>query len=59
VRWLELALQTDQEGIPPRPRAWALTVSGLLANVCGEPKHAADLLAESLDWWDTDRRLAR
>ena len=36
----------------PRPRAWALTASGMLASVCGETDRAAALLTESFPWWE-------
>jgi hypothetical protein len=35
-----------------RPRAWALTVSGMLAQVGGEPERATARLTESLAWWE-------
>ena len=34
-RWLSQALETPANAEAPRPRAWALTWSGLLASVCG------------------------
>jgi predicted ATPase/transcriptional regulator with XRE-family HTH domain len=51
-RWLSQALQsTTDEGGSWR-RAWALTGSGLLAHVCGEPDHAAELLTASFGGWE-------
>ena len=35
-RWLSQALETPADDAAPRPRAWALTGSGLLANVAGK-----------------------
>ncbi|MFN8594101.1 MAG: helix-turn-helix domain-containing protein [Thermomicrobiales bacterium] len=51
-RWLDLALQTSSTVAGPRPWAWALTTSGLLANMCGEADRAVALLTESGLWWD-------
>ena len=51
-RWLGQALQAATDHESPRPRAWALTLSGLLANVCGETDRAAVLLTESISWWE-------
>ena len=51
-RWLDQALKTPPDDAAPRPRAWALTASGLLANVCGETERAAELLTESFAWWE-------
>ena len=51
-RWLDQALETPPDAAAPRPRAWALTVSGMLANVCGETDRAAELLTESFAWWE-------
>ena len=51
-RWLDQALQTPPDDAAPRPRAWALTCSGMLANVCGETDRAAELLTESFSWWE-------
>jgi predicted ATPase/class 3 adenylate cyclase len=51
-RWLDQALQTPPDDAAPRPRAWALTMSGMLANVCGETDRAAALLTESFTWWE-------
>jgi tetratricopeptide (TPR) repeat protein len=51
-RWLRQALETPADDAPPWPRAWALTASGLLAAVCGETDHAAELLMESFSWWE-------
>jgi tetratricopeptide (TPR) repeat protein len=58
-RWLDVALDTPPDTSSPRPRAWALTASGLLLNVCGETDRAAALLKESFPWWEqtTDARL--
>jgi tetratricopeptide (TPR) repeat protein len=49
--WLDQALQTPVDVDAPRPRAWALTFSGMLANVCGETERATALLSESFQWW--------
>ena len=46
-RWLDQALETPPDAAAPRPRAWALTASGMLANVCGETDRATALLTES------------
>jgi tetratricopeptide (TPR) repeat protein len=51
-RWLDQALQTPPDAASPRPRAWALTASGLLANVRGEPERAAERLTASFPWWE-------
>jgi tetratricopeptide (TPR) repeat protein len=51
-RWLDQAVQTPPDAAAPRPRALALTFSGMLANVRGEPKRAAELLTESFPWWE-------
>jgi len=51
-RWLSLALETAPDDAAPRPRAWALTASGLLANVWGETNRAAERLTESFSWWE-------
>jgi predicted ATPase/class 3 adenylate cyclase len=51
-RWLDQALQTPLDNASPRPRAWALTAGGLLANVLGETDRAAELLTASFDWWE-------
>jgi predicted ATPase/DNA-binding XRE family transcriptional regulator len=50
--WLDQALQTPADADAPRPRAWALTISGMLANVCGETERATALLTESFSWWE-------
>jgi predicted ATPase/DNA-binding XRE family transcriptional regulator len=50
--WLDQALQTPADVGAPRLRAWALTESGMLANVCGETDLAAELLTVSFDWWE-------
>jgi predicted ATPase len=50
--WLDQALQTPLDNTSPRPRAWALTVSGMLANVCGDTERATTLLTESFSWWE-------
>ncbi len=50
--WLDQALQTPVDVDAPRPRAWALTESGLHANVRGETGRAAALLTESFSWWE-------
>jgi predicted ATPase len=50
--WLDQALETPADTDAPRPRAWALTFSGMLANVCGETEHATALLTESFPWWE-------
>jgi predicted ATPase/DNA-binding XRE family transcriptional regulator len=54
-RWLSRALESPPDEDAPRPRAWALSVGGLLANVAGEADCAAELLAASLDWWERSR----
>jgi non-specific serine/threonine protein kinase len=51
-RWLDQALQTPPDAASPRPRASALTGSGVLANVCGETDRAAELVTESFPWWE-------
>ena len=51
-RWLDQALETPPDAASPRPRAWALTSSGMLANVCGETERATALLTESFSWWE-------
>src|SRR5215207_4268431 len=51
-RWLDQALQTPPDDAAPRPRAWALTMSGMLANVAGETDRATALLTESFSWWE-------
>jgi predicted ATPase/class 3 adenylate cyclase len=51
-RWLSQALETPADAGAPRPRAWALTASGLLANVLGDTNRAAELLTVSFDWWE-------
>jgi predicted ATPase/transcriptional regulator with XRE-family HTH domain len=51
-RWLSQALQMPADDDAPRPRAWALTASGLLANVCGETQRATELLEQSFRWWE-------
>ena len=51
-RWLSQALETPAAADPPRPRAWALTAGGLLANVLGETDRAAELLTESFSCWE-------
>jgi predicted ATPase/class 3 adenylate cyclase len=50
--WLDQALQTPADDASPRPRAWALTMSGMLTNVCGATDRAAELLTESFSWWE-------
>jgi predicted ATPase/DNA-binding CsgD family transcriptional regulator len=54
-RWLDQALHAPPDDASPRPRAWALTASGLLANVRGEPERAAELLTASFSWWERSR----
>jgi predicted ATPase/transcriptional regulator with XRE-family HTH domain len=49
-RWLGQALESP--AVAPRPRAWALTSSGMLANVRGETERATALLTESFSWWE-------
>jgi predicted ATPase/DNA-binding XRE family transcriptional regulator len=51
-RWLSQALETPADADAARPRAWALTNSGMLANVGGEPDRAIALLTESFVWWE-------
>jgi len=51
-RWLDQALRTAPNDAAPWPRAWALTMSGLLANVRGEPDRAAELLTASFPCWE-------
>jgi tetratricopeptide (TPR) repeat protein len=51
-RWLNQALETPPDHGVPRPRAWVLTWSGMLANVAGETDHAAAVLIESFPWWE-------
>jgi predicted ATPase/class 3 adenylate cyclase len=51
-RWLDQALQTPPDEASPRPRAWALTCSGMLASVAGESDRATALLTESFSWWE-------
>jgi predicted ATPase/class 3 adenylate cyclase len=51
-RWLDRALETPADAASPRPRAWAFTVSGMLANVGGETERATVLLTESFSWWE-------
>jgi predicted ATPase/DNA-binding XRE family transcriptional regulator len=51
-RWLKQALETPADADAARPRAWALTNSGMLANVGGETDRAIALLTESLFWWE-------
>ncbi len=51
-RWLSQALEAPIDAGAPRPRAWALTAGGLLANVLGETDRAAALLTESFAWWE-------
>ncbi len=51
-RWLRQALTTTPADGAPRLRAWALTGSGLLAHVCGEPERAVELLTASFDGWE-------
>src|SRR5215207_1656504 len=50
--WLDQALQTPPDDASPRPRAWALTCSGMLASVAGETDRATALLTESFSWWE-------
>jgi predicted ATPase/DNA-binding XRE family transcriptional regulator len=49
-RWLSQALETPADAA--WPRAWALTINGMLANVGGEPVRATALLTESFSWWE-------
>jgi predicted ATPase/transcriptional regulator with XRE-family HTH domain len=51
-RWLSQALETPPDAALPRPRAWALSACGMLANVCGETERATALLTESFPWWE-------
>jgi predicted ATPase/class 3 adenylate cyclase len=51
-RWLDRALKTPPDDAALRPRAWALTASGLLVSVCGESERAAELLTASFEWWE-------
>jgi predicted ATPase/DNA-binding CsgD family transcriptional regulator len=51
-RWLDLALRTPPDDALARPRAWALTVNGMLAQVGGNPARAAAQLTASLPWWE-------
>src|SRR5215217_6389166 len=51
-RWLNQALETPADADAARPRAWALTNSGMLANVSGETDRAIALLTESFLWWE-------
>ena len=51
-RWLDQALQTPPDEASPRPRAWALSACGMLANICGETERATALLTESFPWWE-------
>jgi tetratricopeptide (TPR) repeat protein len=51
-RWLGQALETPADADAARPRAWALTNSGMFANVGGETDRAIALLTESLPWWE-------
>src|SRR5215204_262131 len=51
-RWLDQALETPADAHAARPRAWALTNSGMFANVGGETDRAIALLTESLPWWE-------
>jgi predicted ATPase/transcriptional regulator with XRE-family HTH domain len=51
-RWLSQAIETPPDDASPRPRAWALTMSGMLANVAGETERATALLTESFSWWE-------
>src|SRR5215204_5570393 len=51
-RWLNQALETPADAHAARPRAWALTNSGMFANVGGETDRAIALLTESLPWWE-------
>jgi ATP/maltotriose-dependent transcriptional regulator MalT len=65
-RWLDIALHlhlhlqaTPYDGAP-RPRAWALMTSGLLANVSGDAELAATYLTESFQWWEqTDDKFGK
>jgi predicted ATPase/class 3 adenylate cyclase len=51
-RWLDRALKTPPDDAAPRPRAWALTASGLLATVAGDTERAAEQLTASFEWWE-------
>jgi predicted ATPase/DNA-binding XRE family transcriptional regulator len=51
-RWLSQALETPPDSAAPWPRAWALTASGMLGQVCGEPDRAVALLTEGFSWWE-------
>jgi tetratricopeptide (TPR) repeat protein len=51
-RWLNQALETPADADAARLRAWAMTNSGMLANVGGETDRAIALLTESLFWWE-------
>jgi predicted ATPase/DNA-binding XRE family transcriptional regulator len=50
--WLNQALETPVDADAARPRAWAMTISGMLANVGGETDRAIALLTDSLPWWE-------
>jgi predicted ATPase/class 3 adenylate cyclase len=52
LRWLRQALETPVDAGAPRPRAWALTAGGLLANVGGDTERAAEWLTASFAWWE-------
>jgi hypothetical protein len=49
--WLDQALQVPEDAGSARPRAWALTAGGMLANVVGNTDRAVALLTESFAWW--------
>jgi tetratricopeptide (TPR) repeat protein len=51
-RWLDLALQTPDDAATTRPRAWAMTLNGMLAQIRGDPVRATALLTESIAWWE-------
>jgi predicted ATPase/DNA-binding XRE family transcriptional regulator len=51
-RWLSQALETPPDDASPRPSAWALTMSGMLASVAGATERATSLLMESFPWWE-------
>jgi tetratricopeptide (TPR) repeat protein len=51
-RWLDQALETPADAGAPRPRAWALMASGMLATVAGETEHATERLTESFPLWE-------
>jgi tetratricopeptide (TPR) repeat protein len=51
-RRLSQALEAPPDDAAPRPRAWALTGGGLLANVSGETDPAAERLTASFEWWE-------